>query len=143
MTRCPKCRYDAAIPDATSRVVCPECGFEYLPAESSDAISSTNRSALAAMLFTVVLAATAGLGALAWLLNDDVFARDRMPWWYAAVPASIVAAYALIVRVFSDLFNKCWPRPNPGLIVYLLFATGSYAVIAIGLLWLRGVAAQS
>ena len=97
----------------------------------------------AAALFTIVLAAMVGLAFLSWPMSDTWFVRNKMPWWYAAVLASIGVTYALIVRLFPDLFIRCLPRRNPGLIVYLLFATGLYAVIAIGLLWARGMAAQT
>lgn len=143
MTRCPKCQYDAALRDVASRVVCPECGFEYVPGETLDAPAITRRSSAAAAVFTIVLAAMVGLTFLSWPMSDAWFVRNKMPWWYAAVLASIGVAYALIVRLFADLFMRCLPRRNPVLIAYLLLVSGLYIVIAIGLLWLRGIAAQS
>jgi hypothetical protein len=143
MTQCPNCQYDAGLPDAASRVVCPECGFEYLPGESMDAAASTRRSGAAAAVFTIVLAAMVGLIFLSYPMSDTWFVRDRMRWWYLAVLASIGVTYVLTVRLFPELFVKFRPSRNPVLTVYLLLASGLYAVIAMGLLWLRGIAAQS
>jgi|GEM_PF-5228587 len=91
----------------------------------------------------MVLVVMAGLCALSGPLSDRLFVRNLMWWWYAGVLASIGIAYVLVVRLFPMLFVKCWPRQHPRFIVYLIFASGLYAVIATGLLWLRGIAAQS
>ncbi|MEQ9097426.1 MAG: hypothetical protein RIE32_14310 [Phycisphaerales bacterium] len=138
MSRCPKCQYDDARQDTGPRVVCPECGCEYSPGEEPDLAGP---SIAASAVFTIALAAMAGLLALTWPMSDAWFTRARIPWWYAGVVGSIVAVYVPIARLFPALFPRWWPRQNPGFVVYLLFASGLYAVIAFGLLWMRGMSA--
>lgn len=121
-------------------MVCPECGHEYTPGEATD---PAGPSIAAAIVFTIALAALAGLLACTWLLGDAWCTRDMMRWWFAGAAAGVVAAYALTACLFPAAFRRWRPRRSGGLLVYLLLASGLYAMVAFAMVWLRGLAAQS
>ncbi len=121
-------------------MVCPECGHEYTPGEAAD---RPGPFIAAAVVFTIALAAMAGLLACTWQLGDAWFVRDMERWWYAGAVAGGVAAYALTACLFPAAFRGWRPRHSVGLLVYLLLASGLYVMVAFALVWLRGLAAQS